>query len=152
MTEVAHNRGRSAVRPVDLSKLLERLELGIGQAAHLCGVSIRQLSYWTDKGIIQPSDRSGSRTYDYRAIEKVCLIRQALDQGDGHRWLGAHLLPGQDPALAPLRSHFQQGDDAKGSEPIEHDHLVPWSEAQHSAHLVGHVGRQGDAIALEVVG
>jgi len=81
MTEVAHNRGRSAVRPVDLSKLLERLELGIGQAAHLCGVSIRQLSYWTDKGIIQPSDRSGSRTYDYRAIEKVCLIRQALDQG-----------------------------------------------------------------------
>lgn len=69
------------MRPVDLSKLLERLELGIGQAAHLCGVSIRQLSYWTDKGIIRPADRSGSRSYDYAAIEKVCLIKQALDQG-----------------------------------------------------------------------
>ncbi len=81
MAEVGRERLRSSVRPVDLSKLLERLELGIGQAAQLCGVSIRQLSYWTDKGIIEPSERGGSRTYDYQAIEKVCLIKQALDQG-----------------------------------------------------------------------
>jgi DNA-binding transcriptional MerR regulator len=81
MPDVVRDRGASSVRPVDLSKLLERLELGIGQAAHLCGVSIRQLSYWTDKGIIQPTDHSGSRTYSYLAIGKVCLIKQALDQG-----------------------------------------------------------------------
>ncbi len=81
MVDVARERGRSPVRPVDFGKLLERLELGIGQAAHLCGVSIRQLSYWTDKGIIKPSERGGSRTYDYAAIEKVCLIRQGLDHG-----------------------------------------------------------------------
>ena len=81
MPDVMRDRGATSVKPVDLSKLLERLELGIGQAAHLCGVSIRQLSYWTDKGIIKPTDRSGSRTYDYSAIEKVCLIKQALDQG-----------------------------------------------------------------------
>jgi DNA-binding transcriptional MerR regulator len=81
MAEVGRERVRSSVRPVDLSNLLERLELGIGQAAQLCGVSIRQLSYWTDKGIIQPAERGGSRTYDFRAIEKVCLIKQALDQG-----------------------------------------------------------------------
>jgi DNA-binding transcriptional MerR regulator len=80
MAEAARERA-SSVRPVDLSRLLERLELGIGQAAQLCGVSIRQLSYWTDKGIIQPTDQGGSRTYDYTAIEKVCLIKQALDQG-----------------------------------------------------------------------
>jgi len=81
MPDVARDRASSAVRPVDLSKLLERLELGIGQAAQLCGVSIRQLSYWTDKGIIKPSDQGSSRTYDRAAIEKVCLIKQALDQG-----------------------------------------------------------------------
>jgi len=81
MPDVVRDRGATSVKPVDLSRLLERLELGIGQAAHLCGVSIRQLSYWTDKGIIKPTDRSGSRTYDYSAIEKVCLIKQALDQG-----------------------------------------------------------------------
>jgi len=80
MPDLSHERA-SSVRPVDLSKLLEQLELGIGQAAQLCGVSIRQLSYWTDKGIIKPSDQGGSRTYDYAAIEKVCLIKQALDQG-----------------------------------------------------------------------
>jgi DNA-binding transcriptional MerR regulator len=57
------------------------LELGIGQAAHLCGVSIRQLSYWTDKGIIKPKEVRGSRTYGFDAIEKVCLVKQALDQG-----------------------------------------------------------------------
>jgi len=81
MPDVARDRGSSSVRPIDLSRLLERLELGIGQAAQLCGVSIRQLSYWTDKGIIKPADQGGSRTYDSASIEKVCLIKQALDQG-----------------------------------------------------------------------
>src|SRR4030042_995852 len=81
MAEVARDRPSSSVRPVDLRKLLERLELGIGQAAQLCGVSIRQLSYWTDKGIIQPTGQGASRTYDYQAIEKVSLIKQALDHG-----------------------------------------------------------------------
>lgn len=81
MAETARDRSSSSVRPVDLSKLLERLELGIGQAAQLCGVSIRQLSYWTDKGIIEPTGEGASRTYSYPAIEKVCLIKQALDHG-----------------------------------------------------------------------
>jgi len=81
MSEAVRERGSLSVRPIDLSKLLDRLGLGIGQAAHLCGVSIRQLSYWTDKGIIKPAERSGIRTYDYAAIEKVCLIKQALDHG-----------------------------------------------------------------------
>jgi len=81
MAEAAREGSRGTVRPVDLSKLLEGLELGIGQAAQLCGVTIRQLSYWTDKGIIKPKERGGSRSYDYRAIEKVCLIKQALDRG-----------------------------------------------------------------------
>ncbi len=81
MAELSGERPRSSVRPVDFSKLLERLELGIGQAARLCGVSIRQLSYWTDKGIITPIARGSSRTYDYPAIVKVCLIKQGLDEG-----------------------------------------------------------------------
>lgn len=81
MVEATRERTSSFVRPIDLSNLLERLQLGIGQAAQLCGVSIRQLSYWTDKGIIEPTDEGGTRSYDYAAIEKVCFIKQALDQG-----------------------------------------------------------------------
>jgi DNA-binding transcriptional MerR regulator len=81
MAELTREPGSSSVRAVDLSQLLEHLELGVGQAAQLCGISIRQLSYWTDKGIVEPTDESGGRTYDHHAIEKVCLIKQALDQG-----------------------------------------------------------------------
>lgn len=81
MPDAGRERHSSSIRPVNLNQLLQSLELGIGQASQLCGVSIRQLSYWTDKGIIKPANRKGSRTYDYHAIEKVCLIKQALDQG-----------------------------------------------------------------------
>jgi DNA-binding transcriptional MerR regulator len=81
MPEAGRERPLSSIRPINLSQLLQSLELGIGQASQLCGVSIRQLSYWTDKEIIKPVDRKGSRTYDYAALEKVCLIKQALDHG-----------------------------------------------------------------------
>jgi DNA-binding transcriptional MerR regulator len=70
-----------ALHPIDIGELLAKLRLGIGQTAELCGVSIRQLSYWTDKGIVRPVDEDRSRSYDYAAIEKVSLIKQALDQG-----------------------------------------------------------------------
>jgi len=72
---------KAGLQPIDLTELLQSLQLGIGQTAALCGVSIRQLSYWTDKGIVQPLDEDRSRTYDYAAVEKVSLIKQALDQG-----------------------------------------------------------------------
>ena len=72
---------KKGLNAVDINDLLEGLQLGIGQAAGLCGVSVRQLSYWTDKGIVQPVDEDRSRTYDYTAVEKVCLIKQGLDQG-----------------------------------------------------------------------
>jgi DNA-binding transcriptional MerR regulator len=72
---------RVGLRPVDIHDLVSRLRLGIGQAAALCNVSIRQLSYWTDKGIIVPIDEEKNRSYDYTALEKVALIKQALDQG-----------------------------------------------------------------------
>ena len=86
-------RNRNSIRPVDLGEALEHLRLGIGPAARMCGVSIRQLSYWTDKGIFSrdagPEGRNGSarksgarsRVYDYPAIEKACLIKQGLDLG-----------------------------------------------------------------------
>ncbi len=76
-----HDKKKTGLRPIDIRDLMERLRLGIGQAAALCDVSIRQLSYWTDKNIIQPVDDEKNRCYDYGALEKVALIKQALDQG-----------------------------------------------------------------------
>ena len=77
----SHEKKRAGLRAIDLRDLIGRLRLGIGQAAALCDVSIRQLSYWTDKGIIVPIDEEKNRSYDYEALEKVALIKQALDQG-----------------------------------------------------------------------
>ena len=78
---VSHDKKKGGLRPIDVHDLIERLRLGIGQAASLCDVSIRQLSYWTDKGIISPVDEEKNRSYDYAALEKVAMIKQALDQG-----------------------------------------------------------------------
>ena len=76
-----HEKKKPGLRAIDIRDLIDRLRLGIGQAASLCDVSIRQLSYWTDKGIITPIDEEKNRSYDYAALEKVALIKQALDQG-----------------------------------------------------------------------
>ena len=76
-----HEKKKLGLRPIDIRELMQRLRLGIGQAASLCDVSIRQLSYWTDKGIITPVDEEKNRSYDYISLEKVALIKQALDQG-----------------------------------------------------------------------
>ena len=88
--------GKDGIHPIDLGEALERLQLGIGPAAQMCGISIRQLSYWTDKGIFSremgedgTSAKAGSkkkranrsRVYDFPAIEKACLIKQGLDFG-----------------------------------------------------------------------
>lgn len=81
MVHQAEAKKKAGLQPIDMTELLQSLQLGIGQTAMLCGVSIRQLSYWTDKGIVQPVDEDRSRTYDYAAVEKVSLIKQALDQG-----------------------------------------------------------------------
>jgi DNA-binding transcriptional MerR regulator len=77
----SHDKRKAGLRPIDVHELIGRLRLGIGQAASLCDVSIRQLSYWTDKGIITPVDEEKNRCYDYISLEKVALIKQALDQG-----------------------------------------------------------------------
>ena len=77
----SHDKKKAGLRPIDIRELMERLRLGIGQAASLCDVSIRQLSYWTDKGIIIPVDEEKNRSYDFLSLEKVALIKQALDQG-----------------------------------------------------------------------
>lgn len=92
----ASARNRDGIKPIDLSEALHRLQLGIGSAARLCGVSIRQLSYWTDKGIFSSDGDAEktkskaakkkllrSRLYDFAAIEKACLIKQGLDLGFG---------------------------------------------------------------------
>ena len=71
----------SWLRPVDFSRRLEGLELTIGPAARLCGITVRQLAHWTDVGHIPYIDDGRNRVYNYAAIEKAALIIQALEKG-----------------------------------------------------------------------
>jgi len=75
--------------------VLGRLRLTTGRAARVCGVTRRQLCYWTDQGMVkavEPSaealgdDADGAqRVYDCGALQKVLLLKQSLARGWGVR-------------------------------------------------------------------
>lgn len=69
-------------QPIDFEELLPRLELTIGQLARLADLSVRQVSYWTAKGILSPSNQR-KRVYGADALRKALLIREAREQGIG---------------------------------------------------------------------
>lgn len=70
-----------SICPIDLSRLLERLDLGITEAAQVCGVSMRQLLNWTNIGYVQCQRRGRNRIYGRAALERVFLIKQGLANG-----------------------------------------------------------------------
>ena len=63
---------------VDREQLWRHLELTKTQVARLTGLSRRQIVYWSSKGLI---GRPGRKTFDGPSIEKVLLIKRALEQG-----------------------------------------------------------------------
>ncbi len=86
---------KDMLEPVEAAELLKGLRLTTGKAAQFAGVSRRQLCYWTDTGIVssvegeeEDDDDEGSssrRTYDFDALHRVLLIKQALEQSSGLR-------------------------------------------------------------------
>jgi DNA-binding transcriptional MerR regulator len=66
------------VPTVDREQLWRQLELTKTQVARLTGLSRRQIVYWSSKGLIGRPDR---KTFDGPAVEKVLLIKRALEQG-----------------------------------------------------------------------
>jgi DNA-binding transcriptional MerR regulator len=87
---------KDVLQPIEASELLTGLRLTTGKAAQFAGVSRRQLCYWTDTGIVaslegdddpeeDAGDNSSRRTYDFEALYRVLLIKQALEQSSGLR-------------------------------------------------------------------
>ncbi len=68
------------VNPVDAGELLRKVNLTVGQVAAMTGLSVRQISYWTSKGIISATNPK-KRIYGYAAVEKALLIKRGLDDG-----------------------------------------------------------------------
>ncbi len=84
---------KDVLEPVEPATLLQQLKLTTGKAAQFCGVSRRQLCYWTDTGIVaslesedeDDSDDAARRSYDFDSLHRVLLIQQALKHTPGLR-------------------------------------------------------------------
>jgi hypothetical protein len=68
------------LEPVDVAPRLQELELTLGQACLVAGVSKMQLDYWTTKAQIPTRGRK-QRLYDMDAVETVMLIKQGKEKG-----------------------------------------------------------------------
>lgn len=65
-----------------LWEALPDLTLNIAQTAVLCGISVRQLGYWTQQGYVTASGRGARRTYGLAAVRRVLAISKTMDAGD----------------------------------------------------------------------
>lgn len=64
-----------------LWEALPYLTLNIAQTAALCGISVRQLGYWTRQGYVEAQGRGARRTYGLEAVRHVLGIRKTMDGG-----------------------------------------------------------------------
>jgi len=71
------------VTPAIQEYVLDKLRLSIGEAARVSGISVRQLSYWTQKGLVRALGTPAKKLYDFRALERIALIRHNLSEGYG---------------------------------------------------------------------
>ena len=60
---------------------LPDLTLNIAQTAALCGVSVRQLGYWTKQGYVSATGQGARRLYGPDALRRILAIRQAMRDG-----------------------------------------------------------------------
>jgi DNA-binding transcriptional MerR regulator len=60
---------------------LPDLTLNIAQTANLCGVSVRQLGYWTKQGYVTATGQGARRLYGPHALRRILAIRHGMQSG-----------------------------------------------------------------------
>jgi DNA-binding transcriptional MerR regulator len=101
--------------PTIQQHLLDKLRLSVGDAARVTGVSVRQLSYWTRKGLVKALGTPGRKRYDMRALERIALIKSHLTEGYGLEEAArmTEQTLGRQP-LRPMRRRIAQARIANG--------------------------------------
>lgn len=64
-----------------LWEALPDLNLNIAQTAELCGISVRQLGYWTRQGYVAAQGKGTRRTYGLDAVRRLLAIRKSMISG-----------------------------------------------------------------------
>lgn len=75
------------LRSPDPLEILNKLELGTGKAARLCGVTRRQLGYWLAQGALgqaAPKNREHVR-FGWGSLARILALKQIRGQGRGVR-------------------------------------------------------------------
>ena len=88
-----------------LWEALPDLTLNIAQTASLCGISVRQLGYWTRQGYV--AAQGMRRTYGLADIRRVLAIRKAMEAGASLR-----------QSLRQLSSEHQISSEASSAPPL----------------------------------
>ena len=83
-----------------LWNVLPHLQLNIAQTAVLCGISVRQLGYWTKQGYVAASGRGARRIYGLDALRRILAINSAMANGMSLRQ-ALRALSSQDADPAP---------------------------------------------------
>ena len=82
--EFTETDGREALDRIGITnadEILSRLRLSAAEAARACGVTPRQLIYWTRKGLLRQAGADGEQDYDAPTMDRAIRIRQALAGG-----------------------------------------------------------------------
>lgn len=64
---------------------LTHLQLNIAQTAALCGISVRQLGYWTKQGYVTAEGLGERRMYGIAALRRILAIRRLMAEGSSLR-------------------------------------------------------------------
>lgn len=82
MAPYGNDDGYDSEGLLEIGSVLARLELTIGQASGLAGITPRQLAYWTQRGIIKARRVKGkAQSYDLEALRKILVIKRLMDRG-----------------------------------------------------------------------
>ena len=98
---------------------LPDLTLNIAQTANLCGVSVRQLGYWTKQGYVMATGQGARRLYGPESLRRILAIRHAMQNGLSLRQALRALEEGPRSAgtLPPVRSALAAATAAQTAPP-----------------------------------
>ena len=111
------------VPPTDalLWESLTHLQLNIAQTAAMCGISVRQLGYWTKQGYVTAEGLGERRIYGLDSLRRILAIRRLMAEGASLRQsLKSLSLPGTPPRSATVLAYSlseQEPDLAPPSDP-----------------------------------
>lgn len=106
---------------------LSHLHLNIAQTASLCGISVRQLGYWTKQGYVTAEGVGERRMYGLDALRRILSIRRLMAEGTSLRQ-ALRALPKGEAASGEPGDTTEQSATAlsyKDAEPERETALAP---------------------------